>query len=463
MSSTQQPKQKRPRCDSNNNVNAQNNNCNTSNTNINLLSLPEEALNNIISYSLPRKECQVWEWIGILSQTCTSFRQLAQTYAPTRIVLKDFRCYTRLYNSDRSVDVRVGFLQSLQDFSWKRQHLKDFHVNIEAVLRWRVKARGIKKCCNDIKALIRTLLTTQASFPELEWLDIELQSNENQVYSYDLIDAESLQLIPDALPSLQKLSLSKCFKYGIREISPYRLKQFFNNLQTPLTSLSLCGPEWMTDAHLEAMMPIVGENLVRLVLVDCVKWDENGVEMEEKLSDNSLISIVQHCKQLKSFSMVSSDITCRGLEMVLRANTDITTLDLSSNKRLEIRAVEIISRYLPRLKELRSYWPRSGTDWLNDDGLIALVDAQEKEPGGSEIFLNLIGLYSYDDLDYDGPQLTIRGIKYAIEKGVKEIEIDEGELHNSIKDLGSDVKLYQPHEVFYIDGSTYERKPVQES
>ena len=72
MSSTQQPAQKRPRRDSNNNDSAQN--CISPNTNINLLSLPDEALNNIISYSLPRKESLVWEWIGILGQTCTSLR-----------------------------------------------------------------------------------------------------------------------------------------------------------------------------------------------------------------------------------------------------------------------------------------------------------------------------------------------------------------------------------------------------
>ena len=219
MSSLKQPAQKRPRCESNNNYNT----CISPNTNINLLSLPDEALNNIISYSLPQKECQVWEWIGRLSHTCRSFRRFAQTYAPTRIVLKDFARYSCLNSSERYVDNRVGFLQSLRDCSWKRHHLKELHVNPESVLLEREDEESrypiYKECCNDIKALLRTLLFTSASFPELEWLDIELQSD--NVYDYDLINAETLRLMPDALPALHKLCLSHCLTYRVQEISTH--------------------------------------------------------------------------------------------------------------------------------------------------------------------------------------------------------------------------------------------------
>ena len=61
---------------------------------------------------------------------------------------------------------------------------------------------------------------------------------------------------------------------------------------------------------------------------------------------------------------------------------------------------------------------------------------------------------------HDGPKLTIKGIKYAIAKGVNEIEIEKGGLHSSIVDLRSDVQLYQAHYIHYIDGSLYERGPV---
>ena len=451
------------------NVNNVEANCNTSN--IDLPLLPDEALNNIISYSLPQKECQVWEWIGRLSQTCRSLRRISQSYAPTRIVLKDFISYCPISGSE-GYDARIGFLRSFRDCSWKRQSLKEFHVNPSSVLR---SSGDELLACNDIQVLLRTLITTPSSFLKLEWLDIELQSDD--VYDYNLIDAESLPLIPDALPTLQKLCLCKCFKDGEEEFNnntPFSLTQFFLSLHTPLTSLSICGPMWMTDAHVEAIMPIIGENLVRLELVSCVAYNEFGTET--RLSDNSLVSIAQHCKQLKSFSMVDSEITKLGLGWVLSANTGITTLNLSASTRLwtpDDSAFDIISKYLPRLKEIRNYWPggRGRRDWFTDDGLIALVNAQEKESGGSGIFLKLIGVSNCDKFM---PQLTIRGMKYAIEKGVREIEIDECKvssisrrffarsktLQGSIVNLGSDVKLYQPHYVHYIDGSLYEREAV---
>jgi len=316
-------------------------------------------------------------------------------------------------------------------------------VNDEAVLR---AIDFIKRECNDIKALLRTLLTSLSSFPELEWLDIEL--GDDMSNNYGLVDTETLRLMPDALPALHKLCISGCFKKGIREnISPHQLRQFCTNLQTPLTSLSIYGPTWMADAHVEAIMPIIGKNVVRLELVDCMIWNREEEEAERLLSDNSLVPIAQHCKQLKSFSMVGSDITSSGLEVVLSANTGITILNLSSNRRLDTGTVDIISKYLPQLEKLRNYWSKNEADWLNDDGLIALVDAQERESGGSGIFLNLIGLLNSVD---DQPQLTIRGIKYAIEKELREIEMTGGDLHDSIVELGSDVKMFQAKYPHYI-------------
>ena len=225
----------------------------------------------------------------------------------------------------------------------------------------------------------------------------------------------------------------------------------------PLTSLSLCGPEWMTDSHIEAIMPIIGKNLVRLELVDCSAWDhESPIDSEGRLlSDISIISIAQHCKKLKTFSMTTSSITCRGLERLLSSNAGIKTLNLSDSQQLEPRAVDIISRYLPRLEVLRNYWPnKREPDWLTDDSLIALVDAQERESGGSGIFLKLLGLYAYDHLNYEGPKLTIRGIKCAIEKGVGEIEIDKGDLYYLI--VCSGAKVYEVKDfVHFIDGSKH--------
>ena len=100
-----------------------------------ILALPDEAiLKNVLSYSLPRQECQVWEWVGMLSQTCCAFRRIAQSLAPSRLTLAHFVNYQPIDTAGESFDARVGILQTLQDFSWKRQHLKELHINFRA--RW---------------------------------------------------------------------------------------------------------------------------------------------------------------------------------------------------------------------------------------------------------------------------------------------------------------------------------------
>ena len=58
----------------------------------------------------------------------------------------------------------------------------------------------------DIRPLLRTLLTTPGSLPSLEWLDINLQSD--WIYGYKLIDAEALAMMPLAMPAVRNLCLS---------------------------------------------------------------------------------------------------------------------------------------------------------------------------------------------------------------------------------------------------------------
>ena len=48
-----------------------------------------------------------------------------------------------------------------------------------------------------ILAMMRSLLTTPSSLPQLEWLDIELQRD--HIFGYDLIDAEIMQSMPSAM------------------------------------------------------------------------------------------------------------------------------------------------------------------------------------------------------------------------------------------------------------------------
>ena len=95
--------------------------------------------------------------------------------------------------------------------------------------------------------LIRVLITRWKSFPELEWLDIQLMSDD-LIDADDLIEDELVELvnsgffsyIPSAFPSLKKLRL--CGESLMGEVSHQRMKGFFKNLQTPL--VSLCKNFW---------------------------------------------------------------------------------------------------------------------------------------------------------------------------------------------------------------------------
>ena len=428
----------------------------TTNTTSPLLSLPEETIIHILSYSLPSKESQQWEWIGVLSQTCRTLRPIAQSLAPSRLFLEYFFNYeTCVLNSTDSetIDAREGILQTLCDFRWKRSKLMELHVNgpysTDIVEDWGTSHEGIR-------TLLRDLISTPASLPNLEWLDIEMDLSD-----YDLVDAECLQRMPSALPNLQQLCLGNCVVEKRRGFTPNDLKNYFDSLHKPLVSLSLAGVKWLTDDHVEAIMPSIGKHLTRLELADCGIWVDEDQDLYGghayeliKLADRSLISIANSCQKLESFTITESDITSAGLGSVLSNNISITTLNLSENKGLDTAATGLISQYLPRLRVLRNYWPRP-QDWLTDDGLVALLEAQERESGGLGISLELIGLY---DATSDGP-LTIRGLKYAIEKGVQEIETC-GALHGSIVALKTNTKLCQPYwnGNQYMDGSHHERE-----
>jgi len=384
-----------------------------------ILALPDGAiLDHILSYSLPRHESQVWEWVGVLGQTCCAFREVAPSFAPSRLTLAHFVNYQRISTAGETFDARVGILQTLQDFSWKRQHLKELHINRRAVIREDgTYALGIAN-------LIRVLITRRSSFPELEWLDIQLMSD--NLSDLELVNAESFSYIPSAFPSLKKLCLCGCFDDASwRGVSHHTLTQFFEDLQTPLVSLSLGYTKWMTDDHVETFLPIVGNNLVRLELMGCYR---QVADDSQPLGDRSLSAIAQHCSQLQSFAITDSYISSNGLEQVLRNNPGIVRLNLSWswNRQYDARAIGIISRYLPRLGKLRGH--HSG-NWLTDDSLIDLINAQANDSGGPGISLKLIGV-SYTNL------LTVRGLGYAIDKGVRVIETNDEDLQSTFLPWG---------------------------
>jgi hypothetical protein len=370
--------------------------------------------------------------------------------------LADFEYYHKIDGtSDDEFDARVGIMQSVHHYGWKRKNLREFHwIWIWGSDGWMGNEPGEKH--ETIRLLLRSLFTRPASLPALEWLDIDLQSD--FVSEFNLIDATILRGLPNALPSLKQLCLCTCF-HEEEVVSPDELKEFFECIQTPLESITLGEVYWMSDAHVEAFMPVVGQHLTRLELVTCMDFsdEEGNIEFDFEpsyLTDRSASAIAEHCTKLESFSFVDSDITTSGLQSVISNNPKITTLNISNNGSLGDNTVDVIARFLPRLKELRNYWAQS--NWLTDDSLISLINAQEKQSGG--VCLNLIGLQNEDSL-------TIRGLEYAIKKGVKVIETDH-DLRSLTAEMVAkleseyDVKFWQAKYSNYLDGARYERTPV---
>ena len=97
-----------------------------------LLSLPDEALDHIVSYSRPRKESQVFEWIGALS-VCRRLASISRRYPQTSFNLDDYSFYESCIKP-YSFQTRDLILEALVGSEWIRASLREFHVDWAAVL-----------------------------------------------------------------------------------------------------------------------------------------------------------------------------------------------------------------------------------------------------------------------------------------------------------------------------------------
>jgi len=442
-----------------------------------VLTLADEHINEVLSFSFPVRDGQKWEWTGILRQTCKNFQEVSRHLAPTELTLNDFTRYqpikgnplyvdgmdgidssifmSGLFPPPKVIDARVEVLQSLMKHLWKAECLTKLCVNWSSVLAFKDDGR-IEGKTGDEKVLktLRSLLMTPNSLPNLTCLDINLQSD--HLYEYDLVDSTFLTSMPSALPSLKHLCLSYCSKDSSDEVSPNDLKMFFESLQSPLESLSITDVHWMTDDHVAAFLPVIGSHLTRLELIECrfyeYEYDEENGEIEntENLTDASAEVIAKECNKLTSFAFVGTKLTAAGLEKVLSANPNISTLNLSSNSDIGSNhghdAVNVISRYLPRLKVLRHYWSQS--EWLNDDTLISLIDAQKSHSNGASIYLERLGLSSSRR-----DTLTKKGLDYALKHGLKAVEVEPSSILFKSSDAG-EAEFFHPTYIHFVDGSS---------
>jgi hypothetical protein len=293
----------------------------------------------------------------------------------------------------------------------------------------------------------------------LEWLDIALQNSIGLSNVSDLVDEDTLMKLPLALPSLRRLCLDACFRSGEgmeREVTPYQLEKVFSRL-TSLATVSFHNPAWMTDAHVAAIMPIVGKSLTCLELISCIKRGYTSTT-RIKLTDAALEAIASNTGNLTSFAIPDSDITSAGLERVLKANPSIAILNLSYCENLDDRAMNVISCHLPGLRQLRCYWSADRHDtfggtrkdlWFNDDSLMALIKSQERVSTTSSIPLKLVGILKRTNV-------TSKSLRYAMEKGVTiEIDPDHNEsLYDELQStIDADFLLNDAKYNHYVDGS----------
>jgi hypothetical protein len=191
------------------------------------------------------------------------------------------------------------------------------------------------------------------------------------------------------------------------EVSPSQLKHFAQSLKSPLESLSFAQVHWMSDEHVAAFLPVMGRDLTSLELIDCVVFQtgEFGVDVDAEdegeedreqvvhLTDAGIAVVARECRRLESLSITDSETTATGLAEVLQANSALRTLDLSSSTSLGRDAAGVIAMCTPHLITLRNCWG-GNPPWLDDDGIITIMNGQLKASKGKGVSLRTIGLQS---------------------------------------------------------------------
>ena len=444
-----------------------------------ILSLPADALRCILADSIPSPEYQRWEWISAIRQTCKTFRELSSGLKmPNGVRLADFAAYDSPFRPGEShVDIRSKILIAFRRNKRMTAGLTELHVNWLSVLPLK-DGKPYNESFGDAEVFeaLRALLTTPASLPDLNWLDINISSD--YLIEMKLVDASTLVPMSAALPSLRKLTLGGCFNLSFgasgRAISPSELQHFFTPLQCQLTSLSLYGTGSISDEHIAAFLPLIGKNLTRLELIQCNFENELGYRY---LTDTSMTVIARECCNLESFAITDSYISTSGLSAVLRANTGIVTLNLSRNNSLStVETAGVIAQCVPHIHSLRNnvhLWKSTDRDWVLGGGLKALIDAQLRISESSQSEINLktlgIGMIHYKRLPTDS---DLRSLRHALEKGVRTVEIVHKMTTMSNEEVGALSKEF-PHVSFvphsypeHVDGSecnsSYQGSPYDE-
>mmetsp|Transcript_11115 Transcript_11115/g.23442 ORF Transcript_11115/g.23442 Transcript_11115/m.23442 type:complete len:528 (+) Transcript_11115:203-1786(+) len=469
--------------------------------NSSMLSLPDDALRSILEHSSPPLEYQRWEWEGIVRQTCKTFQRLTseQNLLPRVLRLADFAMYESPLRPGSSVDVRAGILTFLLEHKRTAEALTELHVNWLSVSRllngepaYEDGNNELLLSDDEVMSALHSLLTTQSSLPNLDWLDVHIEHTVLQ--KPDLVDTDVLEKMPAALPSITKLTLGGCFpvmvqlplpdpaqirvpmesrsRFRGRYLTTPELEHFFRSIQSQLTSLSLYEIQ-LSHSHIAAFLPLIGKHLTRLEIFNC----EQGIfRPRARVSDATATFIAQHCSNLESFGIAGSDITATGLSAILEANRNISKLNLSriENRRMNYREImDVIERWVPRVQSLRHgsiFRFDRERDWVVSPGLISLINSQLRHPDGGGVSLRTLQVSRlFYRVSPRRRELALRSLRYALNNGVQRVEvcpavhpqrIDRDVFRDGHQDVLRALEAEFPHvsfvelpHPFYVEGS----------
>jgi len=374
--------------------------------------LPTELLANILSFNAPKSESYYrWTWMDRMSKVCLHWSAVADLFFKPQHLYLDFIYYHDLEKEhllyefatheqidELSIEDRVPFLESFLTESSKS-------AGVEFIMLNNGMPYDIGAVENvAVQALVRRIFCTPGVFSDLSKLAILcIDHLSSETIAFPWIDSgTTLKRIAMAHPKLDYIYLDGCFPWALK-ISPMQWKFVCSHLD--LDTLILGGATFLTDAHLEACAEHL-EKLNFLCLDSCGTRRPNG---RFHITDSGLISLSKHCTSLKHLALKTMhNITENGLEALLRANPNITGLDLESSHSMSIQASTIIRKYAQKLTHIKVLH----SDWFTDEALNELVvgdiQRQTKLTGTSDLVL----------LNIRGTQVSPSGLRQVLASNV---------------------------------------------
>ena len=311
---------------------------------VDLSNVPPDALSIILSYAIPVNAMHRFEFAGVISRICRSWRDVAHDILqPAPFELEDYLEYYPLVGADRdSMDCRLSLLESMVCHPAKRDLVSEFCISRDGVR----KDFGDIRSSESILKTLRVLLTMEGSFKNSTHLCINLDASvqemrENSIFyaretNVPLLNQRTIGKLAKAFPSLFELELGHCID---REIfhSGKSFISFFRSLKLPLKHLSLCKIIGLEEYHVALILRVVGESLTSLEITGGSVGDGWMISGRSGGTESMYNEIASQCKCLETLSLSKLRFYysyCH-LEIVFRSVTNLKELRMKENEYYE--------------------------------------------------------------------------------------------------------------------------------